>query len=72
MWALRTSPHTITGEITFSLVFGVEAVIPAKIGMRPHRTTHFDEEANQAAMRLNLDLIDEFKEATEIKKAVRA
>ncbi|KAA3473236.1 Retrovirus-related Pol polyprotein from transposon 17.6 [Gossypium australe] len=47
LWALRTSPHTTTGETTFSLVYGTEVAIPAEIGMRSHRTIHFDEYANQ-------------------------
>ncbi|KAH1039843.1 hypothetical protein J1N35_041586 [Gossypium stocksii] len=49
---------------------GAEAIIPVKIGMRSHRTTHFDENANQEAMKLNLDLVDEVREVVEIKNTL--
>ncbi|KAA3481180.1 rve domain-containing protein [Gossypium australe] len=38
LWASQTTPHTATGETTFSFVYGIEVVIPAQIGMRSHRT----------------------------------
>ncbi|KAA3483412.1 rve domain-containing protein [Gossypium australe] len=72
LWALQTTAHTVIGETTFSLVYGTEAVIPVEIGMRSHRTQHFEEGVNQEPIRLNLDLIDGFREVVEIKNATRA
>ncbi|KAA3469459.1 rve domain-containing protein [Gossypium australe] len=72
LWALRTSHHTAIGETIVSLVYGAEAVIPAEIGMRSHRTTHFNEDVNREAIRLNIDLINEFREVAEIKNATCA
>lgn len=46
LWALRTTPDTMIGETTFSLVYGVEVVIPAEIGLRSYRTQNFDDEDN--------------------------
>ncbi|KAA3466507.1 Integrase, catalytic core [Gossypium australe] len=68
LWALRATPYTATEEKTFSLVYGTETVIPTEIGI----TQHFDEGANQEAIRLNLDLVDEFREAAKIKNATHA
>ncbi|KAA3462853.1 rve domain-containing protein [Gossypium australe] len=67
LWALRTTSHIATGETTFSLAYDEEATIPVEICLRSHRTQHFDEEANQEANRLNLDLIDELRKSAEIR-----
>ncbi|KAA3474448.1 rve domain-containing protein [Gossypium australe] len=67
VWVLRSSPHTTIGETVFSLFYGAEVVIPAKIGMWSHKSTHFDEDA-----KLNLDLINEFREVEEIKNVAHA
>ena len=32
LWAYRTTPRRATGKSSFSLTFGVEILIPAKIG----------------------------------------
>ncbi|KAA3466300.1 rve domain-containing protein [Gossypium australe] len=53
--ALQTTPYTATGETSFSLIYGEEAVIPVEI------------DANQEAIRLNLDLIDELREIARVR-----
>ncbi|KAH1038915.1 hypothetical protein J1N35_040658 [Gossypium stocksii] len=40
-----------------------EVVIPIEIGMWSHKTTNFEENADNEAMKLNLDLINEVREA---------
>ncbi|KAA3484423.1 Retrovirus-related Pol polyprotein from transposon 17.6 [Gossypium australe] len=68
-------PRTIiidNGETTFSLFYGAEVVIPTEVGLRSHRTQHFDEEANQEAVIRNLNLMDELREAVEVRNAARA
>lgn len=59
LWAHRTSLKTSNGETPFSLTYGSEAVIPAKIGMPTHRTMMFNPEDNEEEQRLNLDLLQE-------------
>ncbi|KAH1031856.1 hypothetical protein J1N35_044030 [Gossypium stocksii] len=49
-----------------------EVVIPVEICMHSHRTTYFDENANQKAMKLNLNLIDEVKEVLKIKNTTHS
>ncbi|KAA3480140.1 Pol polyprotein [Gossypium australe] len=49
------------------MVYGVEEIILAGIAMRSHRTTHFNENIDQEAMKLNLDLIDEVREVAKIR-----
>ncbi|GJW86404.1 reverse transcriptase domain-containing protein [Tanacetum coccineum] len=52
-----------------SLTFECEVVIPAEIGMPTYRTIQFNEAQNEEEMRLNLDLIQERKEAAAIREA---
>ncbi|KAL0426583.1 UNVERIFIED_CONTAM: hypothetical protein Slati_2833100 [Sesamum latifolium] len=62
LWAYRTIPRGSTGETPFSLVYGTEAIIPAELGMPPHRVMNFSEECNENLLRENLDLIEELRE----------
>ncbi|KAL0446464.1 UNVERIFIED_CONTAM: hypothetical protein Slati_1774300 [Sesamum latifolium] len=55
-----TTPRGSTGETPFSLVYGTEAIIPAKLGMPSHRVMNFSKECNENLLRENLDLIEEF------------
>ncbi|XP_071728067.1 uncharacterized protein [Rutidosis leptorrhynchoides] len=59
LWAHRTTFKKSTGETPFSLVYGSEAVIPAKILVPKHRIVNFEEEANDAALSENLNFIEE-------------
>ena len=36
MWAYRTNPKEATGETPFSIVYGIDAVIPTEIGITSH------------------------------------
>ena len=70
LWAYRTTHKTATGETTFSLAFGHEAVVPVEIGTSTHRTDHFDEQENNDQMYLNLDLLMEKREQASKRSAV--
>ncbi|GKA16634.1 reverse transcriptase domain-containing protein [Tanacetum coccineum] len=52
-----------------SLTYGSEAVIPAEIGMPSYRTLMIREEFNEEEQRLNLDLLQERREAAAIREA---
>ena len=80
LWAHRTSLKTSNGETPFSLTYGSEAVIPAEIGMPTHRTMMFNENReledqllvlsrNDEEQRLDLDLLQERREAAAIREA---
>ena len=57
------------GEMPFSMVYGIESVIPVKIGMPSCRISNFNKENNEAKLRLNLDLLNEKRERAEILQA---
>ncbi|CAL9019406.1 unnamed protein product, partial [Prunus brigantina] len=61
LWAIRTSYRTATGETPFSMAFGSEAVVPVEIGEPSYRTETFTPEANEEALSLSLDLIEEHR-----------
>ncbi|GKA10453.1 reverse transcriptase domain-containing protein [Tanacetum coccineum] len=69
LWAHRTSIKQSNGETPFSLTYGSEAVIPAEIGIPTYRTLMIREDYNEEEMRLNLDLLQERREATAIREA---
>ena len=59
LWAYRTMKRTATCETPFSLTYGVEAVIPVEIGAPSFQTETFDEDRNNEALRMGLDMIKE-------------
>nr|GEV06775.1 hypothetical protein [Tanacetum cinerariifolium] len=70
LWAFLTSLRTSNGETPYSLMFGSEVVILAEIGMPTHRTMKIKEGTlNEEEIQLNLDLLQESREAAAIKEA---
>ncbi|CAL2244499.1 unnamed protein product [Prunus armeniaca] len=59
LWAIRTSYRTATGETPFSMAFGLEAVVPVEIGEPSYRTETFAPKANEEALALSLNLLEE-------------
>ncbi|GJW02512.1 reverse transcriptase domain-containing protein [Tanacetum coccineum] len=70
LWAHRTSLKTSNGETPYSLTFESKAVIPAEISKPTHWKMMIKErEGNEEEMRLNLDLLQERREAAAIQEA---
>ena len=46
LWAYRTTTRTLTGETSFKLTYGTEAVIPVKVGMSSIRREMCHEDNN--------------------------
>ncbi|XP_012832643.1 PREDICTED: uncharacterized protein LOC105953519 [Erythranthe guttata] len=68
LWAYRTTPRTATRESPFNLAIGTEAVAPVEIGEPSWRVINYSPEANEEAMRVNLDLVDELREIASIRQ----
>ena len=62
LWAYRTTTRTPTGETPFNLTYGIEAVIPVKVGLTSLRREFFDEQDNNDQLKQNLDLMDEVRD----------
>ena len=69
LWAYRTTPKQPTGNTHFTLAYGMDAVIPTKIGLPMTRTVvqgHRDEDQELGK---NLDWADEVRESASIQMA---
>ncbi|XP_075079067.1 uncharacterized protein LOC142164667 [Nicotiana tabacum] len=71
LWAYRTTTKTGTGKTPFLLVYGAEALIPVEVGEPSTRYTQATEESNEEEMRINLDLLEEMREAALIRMAAQ-
>ncbi|GJY06887.1 reverse transcriptase domain-containing protein [Tanacetum coccineum] len=69
LWAHLTMIKSSNGETPFSLTYGTEAVILAKIGMPTLRTAKVDLTKNDEALEINLGLIEEKREQATIQEA---
>ncbi|KAL0324912.1 UNVERIFIED_CONTAM: hypothetical protein Sradi_5060500 [Sesamum radiatum] len=70
LWAYRTTPRTTTGETPFSLSYGIEAVAPAEIGELSWRVKHYDLEANEQCLRMNLDFVEDVRKKASVRAAM--
>ena len=62
LWAYRTTTRTRTGETQFNLTYGIEAVIPVKIGLTSLKKEFFVKRSNDDQLKLNLDCLNEVKD----------
>ena len=62
LWAYRTTARTPTGETPFNLTYGIEAVIPVKVGLTNLMREFFDEQSSYKQLKLNPDCLDEVKD----------
>ncbi|GJY17436.1 reverse transcriptase domain-containing protein [Tanacetum coccineum] len=67
LWAHRTMIKSSNEDTPFSLMYGMEAVIPVEIGMPTIRTTEVDLVQNNEALEINLDLLEERREEAAIR-----
>ena len=69
LWAYRTTPHRSTRKTPFSLTYGAEAVIIAKVNLCSARIDGFNPVQNEMMMVECLDLLEEYREAAVIRLA---
>jgi hypothetical protein len=75
LWSYRTAESSATGETPYSLVYGVEAVIPAEVGVPTIRTAPLStpeetqQEGNEENLRMDLDLIEEKRTNASLHEA---
>ncbi|XP_070041211.1 uncharacterized protein [Nicotiana tomentosiformis] len=67
LWAYRTMAKSSTGETPFSLMYGSEALIPVEVGEPTLRFSRANEEANNEAFLVKLDLLEEHQDLTYVR-----
>ena len=69
LWAYRTTPRRFTGETPFSLKYGTEAIIPAKISLYSARVSGFASAKNEELIVKQLDSLEECRKLATIRLA---
>ncbi|XP_074356201.1 uncharacterized protein LOC141695894 [Apium graveolens] len=74
LWAY--GPQTRTGETSFNLAYGIEAMLPIDIEFPSYRVIKFDEMVNKEGFRTYMELVDEvwdkaFKKMEKYKEKTR-
>ena len=65
LWAYRTTSRKLIRESLFALTYGMEAIIPTKIGM-PTIRIGIPEEASTEAIINDMDMADELREVAAV------
>ena len=69
LWTYWTTPQRSTGETSFSMTYGAEAVIPLEIGFLTLRTSSFNPSNNNELLEKSLDFIEERRESAMVQLA---
>jgi hypothetical protein len=69
MWGNRTSPGRATGETSFFMVYGAEAVLSLEVTMGSLRVKTYDEATQEQLRCEDIDLVDERRWQAAIKNA---
>ena len=69
LWTYWTTPRRSTGETSFAMTYGAEAVIPIEANFATLRMSSFTSDSNDELLGKNLDLIDERREKAMVQLA---
>ena len=66
LWAYRTRPRRLTGEIPLSIMYRAEAITPIEISLSSMRVVNFLRSNNDTRMVKNLDSLEERRDMASI------
>ena len=61
--------QTSTGETPFTITYGVEGMVPVKVGVPSHRRKFYDQDTNHKLMCGKLDLLKETRAQAQLHAA---
>ncbi|KAM2115464.1 hypothetical protein ACFX1Q_023897 [Malus domestica] len=67
LWSYRTSYRTSTGETSFSLAFGTEAVVLVELEQATFRVRNYVQRENNKQLTLNVDLVEEHRNQAHLR-----
>ncbi|MCI13529.1 gypsy retrotransposon integrase-like protein [Trifolium medium] len=70
LWSYHTTTHSSTCETPFKMVYGTDAMIPAEIDPPSWRTATLTVTENNEALKENLDLLEEVREAAHFREFI--
>lgn len=71
LWAYRCTPHRCTGETSFNLTCGTDAMLPVEVGEPSLRRGMRDMNLNYEQLWMNLDTLPERWEVASVRAAVQ-
>ena len=70
LWGIRTTPNRSTGYTPFFMVYGAEAVMPTDLEHDSPRFALYNEEENEEARLVGVDLLEEARELALSRTAI--
>ena len=70
LWGIRTTPNRSTGYTPFFMVYGAEAVMPTDLEHDSPRVALYNEEENEEARLVGVDLLEEARELALSRTAI--
>ncbi|XP_014503258.1 uncharacterized protein LOC106763601 [Vigna radiata var. radiata] len=71
LWAYKCTPHRSTREMPFNLTYRTNAMLPVELGEPSIRRGIQDMSLNDEHLRINLDILPEWREVAMIKNAAQ-
>ena len=65
LWAYQITARTPTEETSFRIAYKSEAIIPIEVGFTSYQVENYDENKNDEAIRLQLDLVGKVRVIAE-------
>jgi len=68
LWAYRCTPHSATGESSYNLTYGTDAMLPVEVGEPTIRKELHNLKMNEECLRAELDLLQETRDKAKIRE----
>jgi len=70
LWAYRCTPQSSTGETSYNLTYGTDAMLPVEVGETTLHRQLNDLKLDEECMKIELDLLEELREKARLREEV--